>query len=75
MVTEPGTSIALLLLARLTSRPLLPAAAFKVIEQESEAAPVIDPLTHVSPVRTGTPVPLRATVAEEPLAALLAIAS
>jgi len=75
MVTEAGTAIALLLLARLTARPLVPAAAFKVIEQESAPAPVIDPFTHVSPVRTGTPMPLRVTDAEELLAALLAIVS
>jgi hypothetical protein len=75
MVTVAGTAIALLLLARLTARPPLPAAAFKVIEQESADAPVIDPFTHVSPVRTGTPMPLRATDAEESLWALLAIVS
>jgi hypothetical protein len=75
MVTEAGTAIALLLLVKLTARPLLPAAEFKVIEQESAAAPVIDPFTHVRPVRTGTPMPLRATDAEESPAALLAIVS
>jgi hypothetical protein len=70
MVTEAGTTTALLLLVRLTPRPLS-AAAFSVTLQLSVPAPVIAPLAQVSPLSTGTPMPLRATEAEDPFAALL----
>ena len=71
-VTVAGTATAPLLLARLTPNPLLSAAAFKVTEQLSRLAPVIDPLAQVSAVSTGTPVPLRLTEVEDPFVASLA---
>jgi hypothetical protein len=70
-VTEAGTVTAELLLAGLTVIPPLGAAAFRVTEQLSVPAPVIDPLAHVSALNTGTLVPsCSATV----LATLLALA-
>lgn len=62
-VTVAGTAIALLLLPRLAVTPPLGAAAFKVTMQLSVPEPVIVPLLHVSPLNTGTPVPLRLTTA------------
>jgi hypothetical protein len=70
-VTDVGTETALLLLARLTANPPLAAAAFIVTVQVSVPAPVIDPLAHVNPVSTGTPVPLRPTDAVVPVEELL----
>ena len=64
-VTAAGTTTALLLLARFTERPPLFAAAFSVTVQLSVPAPVIDPLVQVSPLNTGTPVPLRLTEVED----------
>jgi hypothetical protein len=52
-----------LLLARLTLKPPVAAAAFRATVQVSVAAPVTEALAQVSPVSTGTPVPVRATVA------------
>jgi hypothetical protein len=52
-VTEFGTVTAELLLERLTAKPLPDAAALKVTEQLSLAAPVIDPKVHVRPLNTG----------------------
>jgi hypothetical protein len=63
------------LLVRLTARPPLAAAAFKLTVQVSFADPVMDPLRHVSSVSNGTPVPLSATEVEPPFDALLAIVS
>jgi hypothetical protein len=74
-VTEAGTTTALSLLVRLTARPPLAAAAFKLTVQVSLADPVMDPLRHVSSVSNGTPVPLNATEVEPPFDALLAIVS
>jgi hypothetical protein len=51
-----------LLLARPTVNPPLAAAAFSETVQASVPAPVIDVLEQESPVRTGMPVPLSATV-------------
>jgi hypothetical protein len=74
-ITVAGTVTALFALDRFTLMPPLAAAAFIVTVQASVAAPVIDPLTQLSLVSIGTPVPLRATDAEDPLDALLAIDS
>jgi hypothetical protein len=70
-VTAAGTVTAELLLARLTANPRLAAAAFSVTVQLSVPAPVIEPFAQVSPVRTGTPVPLRLTVVDVPVDELL----
>lgn len=75
IVTMAGTATALSLLVRLTTWPLLPAAAFKLTVQASTALPRIDPFTQSSPVSTGTPMPLRAIEVELPFDALLAIVS
>jgi hypothetical protein len=70
-VTEAGTVTAVLLLARLTATPPLAAATFSVTVQLSVPAPVIDPLVQLSPLNTGTPVPLRLITVEVPLDELL----
>jgi hypothetical protein len=70
-VTEAGTVTAELLLATLTANPPLGAAAFSVTEQPSVPAPVIDPLTQVSALNTGTLVP---SCSAKVLATLLALA-
>jgi hypothetical protein len=70
-VTEAGTVTALLLLARLTAKPPVAAAVFRVTVQLSVPAPVIEPLVQLSPLSTGTPVPLRPTTVEVPLEELL----
>ena len=70
-VTDAGTLTAESLLARLTAKPPLAAAAFKVTEQLSVPAPVIEPLVQLNPVSTGTPVPLRPTTVEVPVDELL----
>jgi hypothetical protein len=64
--TLTGTVTAELLLARLTENPLLGAAVFSVTVQLSVPAPEIDPLEQLSPVSTGTPVPLSATAVPVP---------
>jgi hypothetical protein len=74
-VTEAGTATALSLLVRLTARPPLAAAAFRVTVQVSAALPRIDPFTQLKPVSNGTPVPLRVTEVEFPFDALLAMVS
>ena len=66
-----GTVTAELLLARFTVNPLLEAAAFNVTVQLSLPAPVIELLAQLSPVSTGTPVPLNATAADVPVEELL----
>jgi hypothetical protein len=73
IVTAEGTLTALLLLVKLTPRPPLGAVEFSVTVQLSVPAPVIDPLEHVNPLSTGTPVPFRARDVDEPLDALLPI--
>jgi hypothetical protein len=70
-VTEAGTVTAELLLARLTAKPPLAAAGFRVTVQLSVPAPVIDPLVQLSPLNIGTPVPLRLIKVEVPLDELL----
>jgi hypothetical protein len=70
-VTVAGTVTAELLLARLTANPPLAAATFSVTVQLSVPAPVIDPLVQLSPLNTGTPVPLRLIKVEVPLKELL----
>ena len=45
-VTEPGTTMEALLLARLTARPVLGAAADKVTVHVSVPAPIMDELAH-----------------------------
>jgi hypothetical protein len=74
-VTEAGIATALSLLARATSRPPLAAVAFSVTVHASLDAPITDPFTQFSPVSIGTPMPLKATVAEDAFDALLAMAS
>ena len=68
---EPGTLTSELLLARLTANPPLRAAAFKVTLQLSATEPVIVELAQVTPLNTGTPVPLSPTAIELPLEELL----
>ncbi|MGD1107619.1 MAG: hypothetical protein ABR865_11290 [Terracidiphilus sp.] len=70
-VTEPGTVTSELLLARLTANPPLAAAAFNVTVQLSVPEPVIDELAQLSPLNTGTPVPLRPTTIDVPFEVLL----
>jgi len=70
-VTEAGTITAELLLARVT-RTLPPTAvAFSVTVQLSVPTPVIDPLLQLSPLNTGTPVPVRLIKVEVPVVELL----
>ena len=71
---DEGTVTALLLLARATVTPPAGAAAFRVAVQEDDPAPVNDVVEQESELRTATPVPLRATVAEAPLEELLTMA-
>jgi len=74
-VTEAGTVTDELLLARFTVNPPVAAAAFRVTVQLSVPDPVNDPLVQLSPLNTGTPVPLRLTRVEVPLEELLVIAN
>jgi len=52
-VTLAGTTTAVLLLARLTARPPLGAAAFSVTVQLSVPAAVIDALAQLNPLKIG----------------------
>lgn len=70
-VTELGTFTNELLLERATTKPPLAAAAFKVAVQLSVPDPVNERLAQVSPLNTGTPVPLRPTTVDVPPAELL----
>jgi len=70
-VTEAGTVTDELLLARFTVNPPVAAAAFSVTVQLSVPDPVNDPLVQLSPLSTGTPVPLRLTPVEVPPEELL----
>ena len=70
-LTVAGTVTAVLLLVRPTMTPPLAAATFNVTVQLSVPAPVIDPLVQLSPLNTGTPVPLRLINVEVPLDELL----
>jgi hypothetical protein len=62
-VTEAGTVTDELLLARVTLKPALVAAAFSVTLQASVPAPVMDELVQEIEFRTGTPAPLNAMAA------------
>lgn len=55
--TVPGTVMAVLLLARLTARPVFGAAPLRVTEQLSVPAPIIEDLEQVRPEREGVPEP------------------
>jgi hypothetical protein len=68
---EAGTVTALLLLARLTAKPPVAAAAFRVTVQLSVPDPVNDPLVQFSPLSTGMPVPLRVMAVDVPVEELL----
>ena len=70
-LTEVGTVTAALLLTRLTVSPPLAAAAFKFTVQLSVPAPVMVLVAQLTPVGTGTPVPLKLTAVEVPPDALL----
>lgn len=71
ILIEAGTVTAALLLVRSTVSPPLAAAAFKVTVQLSVPAPVMEPVAQVSALGTGTPVPLKLTVVDVPLDALV----
>ena len=74
-VTDAGTETALLLLARLTTRPLVPAAAFRETVQASLPAPVKEALlqeTALSAPGAATPDPVMFTT-RLPVEELLAI--
>ncbi len=70
-VTLEGTLTSELLLTRLTVNPPLAAAAFNVTVQASVPAPLMELLPQLSADSTGTPVPLKATVVDEPVCELL----
>jgi hypothetical protein len=72
-LTLTGTVTAELLLATLTAKPPVAAAAFNVIVQLSVPAPVIDPLVQLIALSTGTPLPLRLTTVDVPVEELLVI--
>jgi hypothetical protein len=78
-VTVDGTVIALLLLARLTVRPPLPAAALRVSVQASAADPIRALLVQLNELKIAppavAPVPLRPITIAPLLEALLAIVS
>jgi len=70
-VTEAGTVASELLLERLTTKPPLAAAVFKVAVQLSVPVPAIAPLVQFRALSTGTPVPLRTMTVEPPPEELL----
>src|SRR5580693_2795380 len=70
-VTDVGTVTAELLLLRPTTKPPVAAAALSVTVQLSVPAPVIEPFAQVSPLSTGTPVPLKPTTVDVPVDELL----
>jgi hypothetical protein len=72
-VTEAGRVTELLLLARLTVKPPLAAAAFSDTVQASVPAPVMEELAQARLFTTGTPVPLRVTAAAPLVEELLAM--
>jgi hypothetical protein len=74
-LTEDGTATAVLLLARLTANPPDAAAAFNDTVQLSVPVPDIELLVQVSPVNTGTPVPLRPMTVVVPVEELLLMVS
>jgi len=77
-VTVAGAVSAALLLAMLTGKPPLGAAALRVTVQESLADPVIEELLQESPLSAAgadVPVPLRSTAVTAPVEELLLIVS
>ena len=70
-VIVAGTETAKLSLPRLTTNPPMAAAAFNPTVQLSVPDPVIELLLQLSPLSTGTPVPLRPTTVEAPVEELL----
>ena len=70
-VTDVGIVTDELLLARLTVKPPVAAATFSDTVQLSVPAPVNDPLLQLSPLKTGTPLPLRLITLVVPLEELL----
>lgn len=78
-VTVGGTVTALLLLARLTTRPPLPAAAFKVTVQVSAADPIRALLVQLTELKAvvlaAAPEPLRVITIVPLMEALLAMLS
>jgi hypothetical protein len=77
-VTVAGTDTAVLLLDRLTLRPLLGAAALSVTVQASVPEPVMDALLQERALNTPAacaPVPLRAITAAPPVEKLLVMVS
>jgi len=78
-VTVDGTVTALLLLARFTATPPLPAAEFNVTVHESDAAPVNELLAQANPLSTGVlavvPFPLSVTTIDPLLCESLASVS
>ena len=70
-VTVEGTATAELLLARLTTNPPLAAAAFRVTEQASVPAPVMDGFAQETPLSAGRPAPDRLIELEAPEEELL----
>jgi hypothetical protein len=69
--TVAGRVTVLLLLARFTVNPPLPAATFNVTEQLSVPAPATELLMQARPVNAGTPAPLRLIDVELPVEELL----
>ena len=74
-VMDAGTVTMLLLLVRTTRNPPPGAAAFRVTVQLSAPEADIDPFAQFRLLRTGMPVPLKATEAEVPVDELLVNAS
>ncbi len=74
-VTEAGRVTEVLLLARLTVKPPLAAAAFSDTVQASVPAPVMEAFAQARLFTTGTPVPLRAMAAAPLVEELLAMFS
>jgi hypothetical protein len=70
-VTVAGTVTAELLLARFTASPPVAAAAFSDTVQLSVPVPVIELFAQLSPVSTGTPVPLKPMAVVAPVDELL----
>lgn len=77
-VIVAGTATAALLLARLTTKPPVDAAAVSITVQESELVPVRDALAQLSPLSaagTALPVPLSPITVAAPLEELLLMVS
>jgi hypothetical protein len=70
-VTDEGTETAVLLLARLTTKPPVAAAEFRVTVQASVPDPVMEEFVQEMALNTGTPVPVRPTEVVAPVEELL----